>query len=145
MTCNELSNPFRWLLACLCLQLHFQNSIWKAFHIFPRKLGEGVVDSNIRSSPVVTSPLSAIQIILSVCLSLNEDCFGIDISVPSHSDGLGTFGLLETTLVQFPGLRIIIVYRGNGRVLGFEFLVWIENKNGKMLQMVSTAMFGEAE
>ena len=78
-----------------------------------------------------------------MCLSLNEDCLGIDISVPSHSNCLCTFRLLETTLVQFPGLRIIIVYRCNGRVFGFEFFVGVEDEDREMLLMVSTGSAGE--
>ena len=47
---------------------------------------------------------------------------------------LSALSLLQTTLVQLPCVRVVIVDGGNGRILLFKFLAGVEYKHGQVLQ-----------
>ncbi|KAH3674360.1 hypothetical protein WICPIJ_009577 [Wickerhamomyces pijperi] len=71
--------------------------------------------------------------IFSVGLSLNEDSVGAHPTVPSQSVGLGTFILSQSAVVQVQVL-VVVVDGGDGGVLSFEILVWVEHQHWQVLQ-----------
>ena len=70
-------------------------------------------------------------------LTLDEDRFVGDVSVPSKADSLCAFCLLQTTKVKLQ-LFVVEVDGCDGRVLGLELLVGIENYDAAVSTRVAT-------
>lgn len=60
MASNKLSDPVRWLLSDVGLKLNLQDCVREPDDIVRRKLFERPVDSNVCSSPVISSPVRTI-------------------------------------------------------------------------------------
>lgn len=66
-------------------------------------------------------------------LSLDEDEIRVHTTVPSETNGLSTLGLFQTALVQVQ-VGVVVVNRGNCRVLNFKLLVGVEHKHRQVLE-----------
>src|ERR1700744_2888557 len=64
----------------------------------------------------------------------DEDSFVFHTAIPSQTNGFGTLGLLQTTHVELPRFRVVVVYGRNGRILLFKLLVGIEHQDWQMLE-----------
>lgn len=72
--------------------------------------------------------------VLTMRFALDKDGFALHAAVPTETDGLGTFRLLQTALVQIPCVGVVVVDGGDGGVLGVELLVGIEDEHGQVLE-----------
>ena len=69
-----------------------------------------------------------------MCLALDEDGVDIHITVPSQTDSLCTLSLLETALIQFPGVCVVVVDGRDGRVLDLKLLARVEDQHRQVLE-----------
>ena len=62
--CDKLTNPLRRLLASLCLQLDFKDSVGEALNIFGGQLAERPINTDVHAAPILTSTLTSIKVVL---------------------------------------------------------------------------------
>ena len=71
--------------------------------------------------------------VLAVGFAFDKYLITFHTTIPAEANGLGSLGLFETALVEFPVIRVIVVDGRDGGVLFFEFFLRVKDENGKVL------------
>lgn len=70
-----------------------------------------------------------------MCLSLHENRIDVHAAIPSQTNGLRAFCLLQSPLIKLPCVRVVVVYGGDGGIGEVEFFAGVEDEYRQMLDI----------